>query len=186
MIFHKSKQYGRFRIIAFPEPPDTNRNLCFASRWRGPLAAFRAQPTSGQLGLQRRLRRGPAVDWHLAKPVTRQNLRPGPVPARRFGQNQTMTRALWRVDSPIEDQHRFIDQMFQILKGIFEPLDFRQRAGHVHAKLEKCVAERYGYTEFGGQPTDPHHVRHLAVNVEHVGRARLHKLALAGGIEILT
>ena len=114
----------------------------------------------------------PRIVRRVAESRLREDLGPPPFAAGGLAQNQAMAGPLRRDDPAVADLHRLLDEMVEVLERIFEPLDFRQRAGHVHAEFEKGVAEGHRDTALGGKPADPHHVGHLAMNIQDVGRRR--------------
>ena len=49
--------------------------------------------------------------------------------------------AFRQMGQAVTDLDRLIDQMIEILEGIFQPLDFGKGAGHVDTDFEKSVAK---------------------------------------------
>ncbi len=76
-----------------------------------------------------------------------------------------MAGALRHVGPAVMDLDGLIDQMVEILEGIFQPFDFGKGTGHVDTDLEKSVAKRDRYTELGSEPACAHYIGHLAMHV---------------------
>ena len=97
--------------------------------------------------------------------ATGKDIRSRPFAARRFRYDKTVAGSLRHVGPAVADLDGLIDQMIEILEGIFQPFDFGKGAGHVDTDLKKSIAKRDRHTELSGKPACTHHIRHLAVYV---------------------
>ena len=103
---------------------------------------------------------------------------------RALAQHKTMAGPLRRDRVAIAHFDRLLDQMIVVLERVFEPVDLGQGGGKMHADLEHRVAEAHRDAVLGRQPTRPHDVGDVAVDVEDVDAARLDQPPLAAQVQI--
>lgn len=119
------------------------------------------------------------IDGRRAKGSAGQKMRARPLAARGFRQHKAMARTIRRDGIAVGDFDGRFHQVVEVLERVFQSFYLGQGHGHVNAHLKECVSKADRNPQFGSEPADAHHIRHLPVDVQKIRALGHQKLAFA-------